>query len=75
MEVTIAKIQTYNVVSPLCVFSHSSCICCPVSNCIVWEQEIEIKRGAYGLGAFAVKWIRPGQFIGGTFELLFSHTC
>lgn len=38
----------------------------PVSNCTLW-QEIEIKRGAFGLGAFAVTAIRKGQFIGGTY--------
>jgi len=29
-------------------------------------QKLEIKRGAYGLGAFAVEPIRELQFIGGT---------
>lgn len=42
-----------------------NCIYYPVSNCTV-RQDIEIKRGAFGLGAFAVKTIRHGQFIGGT---------
>ena len=38
------------------------------------RQEIEIKRGAYGLGAFAVNGIRAGQFIGGTSCLFSSLT-
>lgn len=38
-------------------------------------QKLEIKRGAYGLGAFAVENIRKDQFIGGTvFHLPFINT-
>ena len=34
-------------------------------------QKIEVKRGTYGLGAFAVNRISNGQFIGGTYTLFF----
>jgi len=44
----------------------------PGSNHVYVWQEIEIKRAEYGLGAFAVKSISEGQFLGGTSILCHS---
>lgn len=66
MGYPIAVIQKYNVVSLLCVFSRRQSYL--VSNSAAM-QEIEIKRGKFGLGAFAVDYIRKGGFIGGTSKL------
>jgi hypothetical protein len=38
----------------------------PASQTNLRVQKLEIRRGAYGLGAFAVEFIRRDQFIGGT---------
>lgn len=38
----------------------------PASQTNLQVQKLEIRRGAYGLGAFAVESIRKDQFIGGT---------
>jgi hypothetical protein len=68
MVYTTVEIQTYNVVSLLWVFSYR--LSYLVSN-YATMQEIEIKRGKFGLGAFAVNRILKGGFIGGT-SMLFS---
>jgi hypothetical protein len=47
----------------------------PASQTNQQVQKLEIRRGAYGLGAFAVEYIRKDQFIGGTvFHLPFIST-
>lgn len=38
-------------------------------------QKLEIKRGAFGLGAFAVRKIRKDEFIGGNVFPFALHPC
>jgi hypothetical protein len=69
MASIFVKTRTYNVASLL--YAHRVSTSQLADNL---SQPLEIKRGAFGLGAFAVNKIRIDQFLGGTFPLFFLIT-
>jgi hypothetical protein len=69
MASIFVKTRIYNVAELLYAHRMSTSLLADILS-----QELEIKRGAYGLGAFAVNRIRRDQFLGGTFPFFIFFT-